>query len=68
MGDLIGNGVNNKEKRLKDEKQVSLEEDNELCFAPFRFEMSIGHSIRAVQQGDIFNRVSRSSYELSIID
>lgn len=25
MGDLIGNGVNNKDKRLKDEKQVSLE-------------------------------------------
>lgn len=68
MGVLIGNGVNNKEKRLKDEKQVSLGKDNQLCFAPFRLEMSIGHSIRAVQQRDVCNWVSRSSYELSIID
>lgn len=61
MGDLIRNSVNNKEKRLKDEKQVSLGEDNELCFVPFRLEMSNGHSIRVVQQRDVCNRVLRIS-------
>ena len=59
LGDLIGTDILSLRKRMQKEEEVSWREDNEFCSGRFRSDMSMGHSVRAIQERDRCNQISR---------